>query len=185
MKEHHVFPWWAGYFLISPFRKWSIKPEQILSKYISPGMKILDAGCAMGFFSVPMAELTGQRGKVFCIDPQKRMLKVLEKRAKKRELDEIIDTRECSFESLMTDDLTDQIDLALTFGVFHEVRDKKRFISEIISSLKNNGLLIFAEPHILSDNEFKEELELIKEGLIHEESFKKGKNKFAVLRKKK
>ena len=150
MKEHHVFPWWAGYFLISPFRRLRMDPDTLLKKYISPGMNVLDAGCAMGFFSISMAELTGNEGKVFCTDPQTRMLKTLEKRAQKRKLNDIIITRECSFDSLLLDDLSRQIDCAFSFAVLHEVKDKSRFIKEIYQSLKPKGTLIFGEPHVHS-----------------------------------
>ena len=35
MKEHHVFPWWAGYLLISPLRKFTIDPRELLGGYES------------------------------------------------------------------------------------------------------------------------------------------------------
>jgi len=106
MKEHHVFPWWAGYLLISPLRKMTIDPRKLLGGHIQPGMELLDAGCAMGFFSISMAEMTGPDGKVHCVDPQKRMLAVLKRRAAKKGLTGIIETRECSFTSLMVEDLS-------------------------------------------------------------------------------
>lgn len=37
MKEHHLFPWWAGYLLISPLRKLTIAPRELLDGSIRPG----------------------------------------------------------------------------------------------------------------------------------------------------
>ncbi|MBN2402100.1 MAG: class I SAM-dependent methyltransferase [Spirochaetes bacterium] len=184
MKEHHVFPWWAGYFLLNPVRKSTLNPEEILGKYIKPGMKIMDAGCAMGFFSLPMAKLTGPDGKVICIDPQKRMLNTLTKRADKTGLSEIIDARLCSFNSLMVGDLRGQIDLAFAFGVLHEARDEKKFINEISSTLKTGALFLFGEPHVVPAGQFNESTEMISEsGFVLEEIIRKGKNNIAVMRK--
>jgi ubiquinone/menaquinone biosynthesis C-methylase UbiE len=47
-------------------------------------MKVMDFEFAMGFFSLPMAELTGTRGKVLCVDIQKGMLSELEKKPKRK-----------------------------------------------------------------------------------------------------
>lgn len=44
-------------------------------------MTVLDVGSAMGFFSLPMAEMVGPGGKVVCIDVQLKMLQVLRRRA--------------------------------------------------------------------------------------------------------
>ena len=184
MKEHHVFPWWAGYFLLSPLRKKSLSPEELLGNYIKPGMKIMDAGCAMGFFSLPMAKLTGPAGKVICIDPQKRMLGTLSRRAEKAGLSEIIDARTCSFDSLMAGDLRGQIDLVFAFGVLHETGDGKNFISEISSCLEQGALFIFGEPHVISFDGFNDSVGMIKEyGFILEEIIRRGKNNIAVMRK--
>jgi 2-polyprenyl-3-methyl-5-hydroxy-6-metoxy-1,4-benzoquinol methylase len=54
-----VCPIWVGYLLASPVRKLYQNPKKILGAYVREGMKILDIGCAMGFFSLPLAEMTG------------------------------------------------------------------------------------------------------------------------------
>ena len=43
-----------------------------------PGMKIMDIGCGPGFFTLPMAELTGKDGLVIAVDIQDEMLKMSE-----------------------------------------------------------------------------------------------------------
>ena len=184
MKEHHLFPWWAGYLLISPLRKLTINPKVLLRDYIQPGMELLDAGCAMGFFSIPMAEMTGPEGTVYCVDPQKKMLTVLEKRAAKKGLSGIIETRECAFTSLKVEDLSARIDLALAFAVLHETRDRKAFIAEIASSLRPGGIFIFAEPHVISGDEFAEELAMIENvGFSTLAQFSRGGNTIAITKK--
>ena len=79
----HVCPWWVGYLLISPIRRWLQDPDKILSPYISEGMTVLDVGPGMGFFTIPAARMVGNSGRVIAVDLQEKMLKSLVKRAEK------------------------------------------------------------------------------------------------------
>lgn len=91
MAKSHVFPWWGGYLLLSPLRKRSVDPMDLLRPYVWEGMLALDAGCAMGFFSLPLARLVGPSGRVVCVDIQKRMIAALKRRAASTGLADRID----------------------------------------------------------------------------------------------
>ncbi len=185
MNTHHLFPWWAGYLLLSPLRKLMLDPRELPGAYITPGMTILDAGCAMGFFSIPMAEITGPGGRVLCVDPQDRMLRVLERRAKKAGVSDIIETRLCSFDSLMLDDCAGGVDLALAFAVLHEARNREGFIRQVADAVKPGGLFIFGEPHVVSKEEFTGELAMIEEaGFATLNRWRKGRTSLAVLKRR-
>ena len=149
----HVCPWWVGYLLASPIRKIMQNPKKILKTYIKEGMTILDFGSAMGFFSLPMAELAGKTGKVVCVDLQIKMLDSLQKRAVKQNLADRIETRQCTQDSLMINDLKGKIDFALAFAVMHETPDQKKVFVQIYDSLKKGGTLFIAEPagHVSKD----------------------------------
>ena len=118
----HVCPVWMGYLLANPLRRLVQNPDTILAPYIREGMTCLDAGCAMGFFSLPMARLTGPSGTVVCVDFQQKMLDALKRRAGRAGLLDRITTRCCTRESLCLDGLQDTVDFALTMAVIHEVR---------------------------------------------------------------
>jgi len=79
----HVCPVWIGYLLTSPIRKLFQNPQKLLGPYIEKDMVVLGAGCAMGFFSLPAAQMVGENGKVICVDIQKEMIKSLKRRALK------------------------------------------------------------------------------------------------------
>jgi ubiquinone/menaquinone biosynthesis C-methylase UbiE len=146
MNNKHLFPWWAGYMLISPLRRLSIDPELFLRQYIEEGMTVIDAGCAMGFFSIPAGHIVGKNGKVLCVDLQERMLRVLGKRAVKHGVDQQVITRKCSEDRLMIEDFYGMADVAIAFGVVHEVPDEKAFLGELSRALKPGGILIMGEP---------------------------------------
>ncbi len=162
MSEHHVCPWWMGYLLASPIRKLKDNPGNLLGPYIKEGMTVLDIGSAMGFFSLPMARMAGEHGKVICVDLQEKMLSVLKKRAVRAGLSGRIEARRCNETSLLLSDLEESADFALVYAVLHEAPDKERFIGEVYRSLKKGGMLFFGEPSgPVSRDFFREEAAMI------------------------
>jgi ubiquinone/menaquinone biosynthesis C-methylase UbiE len=156
MKKHHVFPWFMGLFLLSPLRLLYQNPRKIFSPYIKKGMSILEIGPGMGFFTLPLARITGSSGRVYAVDLQDKMLAVLKKRAALAGLSAIIKTVKCTEDSLHISNLNGEIDFATAFFVVHEIQDQKRLLSEIYSSLKEGGGLFIAEPaHIIGNDEFE------------------------------
>ena len=154
--KHRVCPVWIGYFLASPVRKLIQDPLRILGPYVKPGMKVVDIGSAMGFFSLTMAKLVGAGGRVVCVDMQAKMLKGLTRRAQRAGLVERIETRTCTAESLSVEDLAGRMDFALAFAVVHETPDPAHFLGEATSVLRAGGRLLIAEPkgHV-SEAEFR------------------------------
>ncbi|MCX6142638.1 MAG: methyltransferase domain-containing protein [Ignavibacteriales bacterium] len=144
--SERVCPWWLGYVLAAPMRKLAQNPSRILSPYIKQGDTVLDAGSAMGFFSLPMAHLVGETGHVVSVDLQEKMIRGLKKRAVKVGVEKRMETRVCTARSLCIDDLAEKIDFALAFAVVHEVPDPARFLNEVHSSLRKSGLFLLSEP---------------------------------------
>ncbi len=141
-----VCPVLLGYYLASPVRKLVQKPHKILAPYIREGMTILDVGCGMGFFSIPLAEMVGEKGKVICVDMQDGMLRGVLKRARKFGMSSRIEIRLCSQHTLSLQDLAAGVDFALVFALAHEVPDPDRLFSELVGCLAPSGTLLLAEP---------------------------------------
>jgi ubiquinone/menaquinone biosynthesis C-methylase UbiE len=109
-------------------------------------MTVIDAGCAMGFFSLPMAKMVGSEGKVICIDLQEKMVQKLFKRAKKKELHKQIEIRVCGSDRLNIDDLVNVADFILASAVIHEVPDAVSFFTELYRAAIDGGKLLVVEP---------------------------------------
>ena len=118
----------------------------ILSSYITEGMTVIDVGCAMGFFSLPMAEMVGPDGKVICIDLQEKMVQGLYRKAKKKNLLGSIEARVCRQDCLNVDDLENRADFVLAAAVIHEVPDAASFLTELYGVVKEGGKLLVVEP---------------------------------------
>ena len=153
-----ICPWWVGYLLASPIRRWLQDPEKILSPYVNEGMTVLDIGPGMGFFTIPAARMVGESGKVIAVDVQEKMLRVLRKRAEKAGVGDRIVVRLCEPNSL---GVSEPIDLCLAFNVVHEVPDAGKLFSQIRGILKPAGRVLLSEPpgHV-SEKEFQDTLAL-------------------------
>ena len=159
---HRVCPWWIGYFLASPLRRWlEIRdPETFLGTYVKPGMTVLEPGPGMGFFTLPMAKLVGSSGRVIVADIQPQMLHVLRTRAEKAGVLPRIEIRLVGTDSLGVADLENKVDFALAWAMVHELPSADNFFAEIAATLKRSGSLLFGEPSGHVDQaQFAKELE--------------------------
>jgi len=143
VRDKHVCPWWSCFTFDNFLRKLFHNSEKILRPYIVEGNTILDIGPGMGYFSIPLARMVGEKGKVIAADIQPEMLKALQKRAKKAGVGHQIITHLCAADSL---GLNMQFDFILTFWMVHEVRNQLAFLEEIRSLLKPSGKFLLAEP---------------------------------------
>jgi 2-polyprenyl-3-methyl-5-hydroxy-6-metoxy-1,4-benzoquinol methylase len=152
-REHHVCPWWVGYLLASPLRKLRENPEKLLRPYVEPGMVVVDVGCSMGFFSLPLAQMVGADGRVHCLDVAPKALRTLEHRARRRGLDRIVETRLVFQESLGLETLDGGADFVLAAHVVHETRYPETFLRECHDSLVGRGVMLILEPrgHVRED----------------------------------
>ena len=156
-----VCPWWMGYFLANPLRRLMENPQKLLGNHVKPGMRVLEPGCAMGFFSLDLARMVGSEGKVIALDLQERMLAGLKKRALKAGLLGRLDIRQVDRHSLNIEDLRSSMDLAVAIHLVHELPDQAVFFKEVCDSLKPGGRLLFIEPRMhVKDGDMAASLEL-------------------------
>ena len=142
----HVCPVWIGYLLASPVRKLFQNPKSILGPHLQKGMTVMDVGCAMGFFSLPAAQMVGETGRVYCVDCQEKMLHKLEKRAAKAGVGQQISTRSCAMDDLGVSDLADKVDFAMAIAMVHESDSPDGLMQQIVGTIHDGGKLLYAEP---------------------------------------
>ena len=142
----HVCPIWVGYFLLSPLRKLLENPDKLFGPFVRPGMTVLEPGCAMGFFTLPLARMVGPSGRVIAVDIQPRMLEVLNRRACKAGLEQRIEARSASEGNLGIDDLSHCVDFAAACHVVHEIPAPENFFLKVREALKPGGQLLVIEP---------------------------------------
>jgi 2-polyprenyl-3-methyl-5-hydroxy-6-metoxy-1,4-benzoquinol methylase len=145
MEKQHICPWWLGYTFLIPIRKYQHDPYKILGPHIKQGMTVMDYGCAMGYFSIPLAKMTGTKGTVYCVDIQEKMLVKLKKRAIRLGVSPIIKTLQVG-KNYNPSELKDKLDFVLLFMVAHEVPDQATLFKDLFAMLKPGGKILFFEP---------------------------------------
>ena len=145
--------------LDSKVRRWLQNPEKILKPYLKEGMTVLDIGCGPGFFTIPIAELVGEKGKVIAADLQEGMLHKLQKKIGGTKLEERIKLHKTEQGKI---GITEKVDFILAFFMVHEVPDKENFFKELKSVLNENGLVFIVEPKLfhVSKKAFKETVKM-------------------------
>jgi ubiquinone/menaquinone biosynthesis C-methylase UbiE len=149
----HICPWWLASALDNPIRRLIHNPEKMLGGYIESGQTVLDVGCGSGTFTIAMAKMVGETGKVIAVDVQDKMLQILRKKAAKERLESRIITHKSKPDRI---GISDKVDFALAFYMVHEVPDAEGFLREIASLLKPKSRLLIVEPVLhVSASSFK------------------------------
>jgi ubiquinone/menaquinone biosynthesis C-methylase UbiE len=146
--------------MANPLRRLFENPEKLLGPWVAPGMTILDVGCATGFFSLPLARMTGEKGRVLCVDVEPRMMNGLVRRATRAGLVDRIETILCGEDDLGLSDHEGTVDFAVAIHTLHELPDIEGGLRQIAAALKPGGRLLVIEPrgHV-SDATWDHELE--------------------------
>lgn len=149
----HVCPWWLARALDNPIRRFIHNPDKILGGYIESGQTVLDLGCGSGTFTIAMARMVGETGKVIAVDVQDKMLQIVKQKAIKEGLDSRITTQKSEPDRI---GISDKVDFALAFYMIHEVPDADAFLMEVASLLMPTGKLLVVEPMLhVSASSFK------------------------------
>jgi ubiquinone/menaquinone biosynthesis C-methylase UbiE len=154
----HVCPWWLAYTFDNPLRRIFHKPEEIFALYLKEGMIAIDLGCGMGYFSIGMARIVGESGKIIAVDVQQKMLDSLIRRAQKAGVAGRITTVSCEENNI---GIHEEVDFALAFWMAHETPDAFEFLRQVQAILKKSGKLLLAEPKLhVTGAEFKKTVAL-------------------------
>jgi ubiquinone/menaquinone biosynthesis C-methylase UbiE len=145
--------------LDNSLRRFLQNPLKLLSPFVNKGMSVLDIGCGPGFFSVALAELVGNSGKVFAADIQDGMLDRLRNKIEGTSFKERIILHKCEADKI---GIQEKVDFILAFFMVHEVPDKQKFFNELKTLIKTGGTILIVEPKYfhVSGKDFKSMIEL-------------------------
>lgn len=121
-------------------------PRRRIEKFpLKEGMTVVDYGCGPGRYTIPIARLVGEKGKVFAIDIQPIAISTVSKKAAKERLRNI--------ETILLDSYNTRIqeasiDLVLLLDTIHMISDRKALFREIHRILKQDGMLFMDPGHM-------------------------------------
>jgi SAM-dependent methyltransferase len=117
--------------------------ETLLEKLnVEPGQVVCDMGCGNGFYALRLARLVGPKGKVYAVDIQPEMLRLLRQRAKQAGLTNIVPVLGLPHDPRLPEDT---FDLVLMVDVYHEFSHPEEMLSAIRRSLKPTGRAALVE----------------------------------------
>jgi len=181
-KHQIVCPWWFCFSFDNFIRKPLHNPEQILKPYIKQSWTVLDVGPGMGYFTIPLAKMVGNNGKVIAADLQPKMIEGVRRRAIKAGVADRVKLHQAAPDKI---GINEPLDFCLAFWMVHEVPDRPRFIGEIASNLKQGGLFLLVEPKLhVSKESFAATLEIARNtGLTLSSHLKVFMSRAALFRK--
>lgn len=131
--------------LDNKIRMWLQNPVKILKPHVKKDIKVMDIGCGPGFFTIPLAELTGENGRVIAADLQEGMLQKLHEKIKGTEFEGRIKLHKSEQNKI---GVNEKVDFILAFYMVHEVPDQDNFFKELKSLLSENGSIFIVEPKL-------------------------------------
>ena len=138
----HLHPLEKANALESRLRLFLQNPKKILKKYIHSGMTVLDLGCGTGYFTLEIAKLLHNNGKVIASDVQKGMLELLKQKLRNSELQRLIEIHNSQENAFC---LTEKVDFILAFYSFHEMKYIDSIICELNKIVKPETKILISE----------------------------------------
>jgi len=146
--KFHPFPVpsFMGKYLDSNYRRIIQNPNKLIERScITEGKRVLEAGCGSGAFTNYVAKAVGNKGKVYALDIQDKMLEQLRMKLMRFENRDIKNIFLIKGDICKTSFKDDSFDLVYMVAVLQEIPDGKKALLEIKRILKPEGILAVTE----------------------------------------
>jgi precorrin-6B methylase 2 len=138
-----VMGYQAAGWLERPEREKEEDPAKLLAALdLKPGMVVADVGAGSGYHSFRMAKLVGDAGKVLAVDVQPEMLTLIERRAKREKVANVVPVKGEEADPKLP---AGGVDLILMVDVYHEFSKPYEMGERLVAALKPGGRLVFVE----------------------------------------
>src|SRR5262245_40210871 len=136
---------------------WLDRPEREKEEHVSkllpplkikPGDHVADIGAGSGYYSLKLANIVGDKGKVYATDVQPEMVAIIRAKMKKqgvKNIDPILCTE------LDPKLPASAIDLIFMVDVYHEMAYPYEVMEKLLAALKPGGRLVFVEFRLEDD----------------------------------
>jgi ubiquinone/menaquinone biosynthesis C-methylase UbiE len=138
------FHFW-GMSLMFRIRDLLLPRKRLLSEAnIPPGACVLDYGCGPGSYTIAVAELVGETGKVIALDIHPKAMEVVQRKAAKHGL--------ANIETMCAADPSglapESVDVVLLYDTFHMLSNQDAVLKGLHRALTPDGVLSFSDHHM-------------------------------------
>jgi SAM-dependent methyltransferase len=138
----HVMGYAGASWLERPERVDEELPEQVVAQMnLKPTDVVADVGAGTGYFAFRISRVVPQ-GKVFAVDIQPEMLRVIEQRKQQLKADNVVAVRSTAKDVKLPDN---SVDAVLFVDVYHEFEFPYEMMQSIVKALKPGGRVIQIE----------------------------------------
>ena len=109
---------------------------------LKPGMMVCDMGCGNGYHTLPMAEAVAPTGKVYGVEIQPQMLKMLSERADAKGVKNIVQVLGEPYDPKLP---AATLDLIVCVDVYHEFSYPEQMLAGMRKALKPDGKIVMVE----------------------------------------
>lgn len=119
--------------------------EKRIPKFnIQEGMTVVDYGCGPGRYTMPIARLIGEKGKVYAIDIHKLAITEVMRKVEKNGLTNVETVLAHGYSNAVPDDIAD---IVCALDMFFGVKSPRDFLAEVKRIIKKDGILIIDDGH--------------------------------------
>jgi ubiquinone/menaquinone biosynthesis C-methylase UbiE len=111
---------------------------------IGEGMTVVDYGCGPGRYAVRIADLVGDKGKVYAVDIHDLAIEEVGKRMKKYNIKNIVPVLADGYSSTLPDSTADVI---CAIDMFFIIKNPTEFLGELKRIIKKDGMLVIDDGH--------------------------------------
>ena len=116
---------------------------------VQPGQTVCDLGAGNGFYTLWLARLVGEKGRVLAVEIQPEMLEMLKQRAEREKISNI----ELVLGTTVDPKLPEaKLDLVLMVDVYHELSNPAEVLAGVRKSLKPHGRIALVEFRLEDDS---------------------------------
>jgi ubiquinone/menaquinone biosynthesis C-methylase UbiE len=119
---------------------------------ITEGMRFLDVGCNLGFYSFPASSLVGESGLIYALDIDPDCLNWVASKAKRTHRSNI---RTINADAQRTGLPDENVEIVFVHLVLHDIKDKPVAIKEFYRVLKAGNKLVIDEENVMSTKEVR------------------------------
>lgn len=109
---------------------------------VQSGQVVCDMGCGNGFYTLQLAKLVGEQGKVLAVDIQPEMLHMLGERAREEGITNVVPVEGTQIDPRLE---PGSVDLILLVDVYHEFSHPAEMLAAMRTALKPGGRIALAE----------------------------------------
>jgi ubiquinone/menaquinone biosynthesis C-methylase UbiE len=151
-------------------KKWIEEDGQNFLKEIgiNKGYTVLDFGCNVGHYTIPVAKVVGKESKVYAVDKDSEALIQLMQTAKSEGLENIVPiTTSGEFNINLKNE---SVDVVLLYDILHYInlKERRKLYNEVYRILKISGFLSIYPKHYKLDEPLGELSDTELESLIQE-----------------